>query len=496
MRILLIDPPFYRFMGYYYRYFPLGLAYLAATLRDNGHLVEIYDADCNRDADDIDYSRLEDKYPDLVKDINKPDHRVWKEARGVIKEFNPDLVGITTMTTKVASAFKLASLCKDLDQDVIVVIGGPHATVKADETLRIHPDIDFVVRGEGEISFSDLVVVLEEGGALDQISGISYREDGEIVHTASGPWIEDLDAVPFPARDLLMGQETYTSEDMGLLMTSRGCPYHCTYCATSVWGQRVRYRSVENVITEMKLVEERYGTRQFTLKDDSFTINKKRVHRFCDRLIEEDLKVSWDCNTRVNVIDEELLRKMKRAGCNGIKVGIESGSQRILDSVMEKQITLDQVREAARLFRKVGIHWTGYFMMGVPGETAEEVRSTLSFMEEVQPDFVSFSVYEAFPGTRLFEVGVERGLVESERTLEDYYTLLPHQYYVKDPDRQVDTVDPVEFRQLEEELKGAFHRYNTSLLSVLGRAWARKSIYLRDPKILLGDIKKFLGWVT
>jgi radical SAM superfamily enzyme YgiQ (UPF0313 family) len=496
MRIILIDPPFFRFMGYYYRYFPLGLAYLAAVLRDDGHTLQIYDADCNRNATDIDYSRLEDKYPDFVKDINNPDHTVWQEARQVIREFSPDLVGITAMTTKIASAFKVASLCKELSPDVTVVMGGPHGTIKAEETLQIHPHIDFVIRGEGEVSFSNLVVALEKGSDPGQIHGLSYHQNEGIVHTANGPWIEDLDTIPFPARDMLMGQETYTSEDMGLMMTSRGCPYHCTYCATSIWGRRVRYRSVGNVVAEIKLVKERYGTRQFTFKDDSFTINKKRVYELCERFIEEGLDINWDCNTRVNVINEELLRVMKRAGCNSIKVGVESGSQRILDLVMEKEITHDQVREAARLFRKVGIHWTGYFMMGVPGETAEDVRATLAFMREVQPDFVSFSVYEAFPGTKLFDIGIERGLVQPDRTLEDYYTLLPHQYYAKDPHRQVDTIAPVEFRQLEKELKDAFHSYNMGLPRLFRRAWARKGVYLKDPKILLGDIGKFLGWVT
>ena len=196
-----------------------------------------------------------------------------------------------------------------------------------------------------------------------------------------------------------MSESRYTSEDMGLIMTSRGCPYGCTYCSTDT--RRVSYRSIDNVLKEIRLVKEKYGTSQFSFKDDSFTVNRKRVEDLCDRLIKEKFNINWECNTRVNLINDDLLLKMKRAGCNSIKVGIESGSERVLKE-MNKGITHDQVRNAAKLFRKVGIHWTGYFMMGVPGETVEDVYKTLDFMYEVKPDFASIGVYEPFPGTPMF----------------------------------------------------------------------------------------------
>jgi len=497
MRILLIDPPFYRFIGYYNRYFPLGLAYLAAVLRENGHDVLIYDADCNVNPSKMDFTRLEDSYPLYLKSLKENSHPIWQEMRERIHNFKPDTVGITVWTTFAASALRIASLCKEYDRSVPVVMGGPHISIKHDEVMKICPDVDFLIRGEGEKTFVELAKALEskdKAKALKNINGILYRQNREIVHNPDREFIQDLDTIPLPARDLLLNKDSYNSEDMGLLMTSRGCPYNCSYCATSIWERKTRYRSIDNVINEIKLVIDKYGTRQFTFKDDSFTVNRKRVLELCDRLINEDIRINWDCNTRVNLVDEEILNKMKKAGCNGIKVGIETGSERIL-KLINKRISFEQCKKAVKLFRKVGIHWTGYFMMGLPSETKEDVYQTLKFMKELRPDYASFSVYEPFPGTELFNSGVTKGLVQKERTLDDFYTISPKYYYVKDINRRVDTMSGKEFEKLEFEMKEAFYKYNRGLLRLAKRANSRSKLYLQTPKTLVDDFKKFLSWV-
>lgn len=504
MRILLIDPPFYRFIGYYNRYFPLGLAYLATVLRNKEHEVLIYDADCNVNPSRMDFTRLEDSYPLYLKSLKDDNHPLWQEMRETIHNFNPDIIGITVWTTFAASAFKIASLCKEYDRSVPVVMGGPHISIKHDEVMKICPDVDFLIRGEGEESFVELARALlkskeygagsDEPSALSTIKGISYRWNGKIVCNPEREFIQDLDAIPFPARDILLNKDSYSSEDMGLLMTSRGCPYSCSYCATGIWKRKVRYRSVDNIIKEIKFLIDTYGTKQFTFKDDSFTVNRKRVLEFCDRLIKENLNINWDCNARVDLVDEELLRKMKAAGCNGIKVGIETGSERVL-KLINKKITFDQCRKAAKLFRKVGVHWTGYFMMGLPSEIKEEVYQTLKFMKELKPDYASFSVYEAFPGTDSFKIGLEKGLVKNERTLEDFYTISPKYYYVNDINCRIDTMDNREFERLELEMKKAFHKYNMGFSRLAKRAKARSNLYLHEPRILWSDLRKFWGWV-
>ncbi len=495
MNILLIDPPFYRFFNYYNRYFPLGLSYLSSTLKKAGHQVTIYDADCNKDSKGMDYTRLPEKYRIYLKELKNPKNPIIKEISETLAKYQPDIVGVSVMTPKAASAFTIAALTKQYNKDCSVVFGGPHATLKADEILKNTKDVDFVVNGEGEAALLELVNTLQaHGNNFSAIRGLSYRQGDKGIHNSARSFIDDLDCLPFPDREALLGSDTYTTEDMGLLMGSRGCPYTCSYCATQIWTRKVRYRSLENILEEIKYVYRRYGTRQFTFKDDSFTVNRKRVMEFCTRLIDTGIKVNWDCNTRVDLVDLELLKTMKRAGCNSIKVGIESGSERIL-KLMDKGITLERVKEAARLFREARIHWTAYFMMGIPTETEEDVRKTLDLLYKIRPSFASVGVYEPFPGTKLFDVGIEQGLVNSEMSYEDFFTQIPSDYYLKDVSRRVDTMGSEDFIALENEVKNAFHEYNKGVLRVFERAKARSNIYLHNPRIFFNDIEKFLGWI-
>ncbi|MBA7679902.1 tRNA-2-methylthio-N(6)-dimethylallyladenosine synthase [subsurface metagenome] len=217
------------------------------------------------------------------------------------------------------------------------------------------------------------------------------------------------------------------------------------------------------------------------------------MEQLCDKLLADKLNINWECNTRVDLVSESLLAKMKKAGCNSIKVGIESGSERILGK-MNKSITHEQVRNAAKIFRKVGIHWTGYFMMGVPGETAEEIYQTLNLMYEIQPDFASISVYEPFPGTPMFDEGLEKKLVTSNMSLEDFYTTLPNHYYKANSRRQVETIGEEEFIALAEEMKRKFHIYNKSFKRLLHRGKSRINLYVSQPMLLCSDLKKYLSW--
>ncbi|MBI5343724.1 MAG: radical SAM protein [Deltaproteobacteria bacterium] len=497
MKIFLIDPPFYRFIKYFNRFFPLGLAYLAAVMREKGHEVVVYDADANVDkAEEMDFSALEEKYPEYIRQINDLSHRIWEEMKSVIAAARPDLVGINAYTTRVAAAFRTAEIVKGLFPGVPVVIGGPHPSVKAEESLRISPFVDFAIRGEGERSFSELAEAIERKGGFSGIKGLSYRSGGRIIHNPPVEFINDLDRIPYPARDLLINKGYYTSEDMGLIMTGRGCPYACTFCSSSgVWKRGVRARSIENVLGEIRKVQTEYGTVQFSFKDDTFTLDRKRVQEFCGAVNDERLNINWDCNVRVNLIDDELLRQMKAAGCNGIKMGIESGSDRVLNDVMKKGATVARILRAAEIARRASIHWTGYFMMGLPTETREEMIETLRLMRRIKPDFASLSVYEPFPGTDLFNAGVAAGCVTDERTLEDYYSISPKYYFMKNQFNRIDTMSDAEFREIERFIKESFRKYNRSLPRIFKRGKARSALYLKEPAALWGDFQKFIAWV-
>ncbi|PKL49869.1 MAG: hypothetical protein CVV39_02270 [Planctomycetes bacterium HGW-Planctomycetes-1] len=492
MKILLIDPPFYRILGFYNRYFPLGIVTIGTFLKEAGCEVVLYDTDYNENPKYMDYSLLPQFYPAYLSSFKDENHPVWKEIAETITRLCPDIIGISIWTTYAASAFHVAKLSKELAPGSSVVMGGPHAAVKADEILKICPDVDYVVRGDGEVPMLELVRQISSGRSdFSSIKGLSFRGENSIIHNPSGQTINDLELLSFPDRSLLVNESRYTAEDMGLIMSSRGCPYACSYCATHT--RRVNYRPIDNVIDEIKFVKEKYGSVLFCFKDDSFTVNKKRVEQFCDRLIAEKLKICWECNTRVDLIDKNILQKMEKAGCSSIKVGIESGSERILKK-MNKGITLKQIKMAAELFKESGIFWTGYFMMGIPGETVDEIYQTLNLMYEIKPDFASISVYEPFPGTEIFSEGVERDLVKLEMTLQDFYVTLPNDYYKLDTKKQVDTIAQEEFAALVKIIKNKFHMHNKNLQRIWRRAQNRVAFYVVQPKMLWSDFNKYMSW--
>lgn len=491
MRILLIDPPFKRFTGFVNFYFPVGLAYLAAVLRNAGHEVSVFDVDAVKKGTDIDFS---DEYRRLElyrQGLNDDTHIAWQEVRQVLEDFKPDLVGITAMTTKFGSVLKIAEVVKKYNSKCRVIVGGPHPTFLPKQTLKSR-NIDIAVRGEGERTFLNLISAIENGDDLQDVKGISFKQNGEIHHSPSQEFVKDLDQIPFPARDLLMNNKNYTSEDMGAIMTSRGCPFNCSYCC-HMWRKKVRNRSVDNVVQEIRMVKQKYGTRQFEFKDDTFTLNRKRIIQFCGRLVSEKLRINWGCTTRVDLLDEELIKKMKKAGCNVVKLGIETGSERILKET-KKGVTFQQMREAAELLNKYNIFWSGYFMVGLPTETEEDIRKTCEFMKELNPYYAGLGVYNPFPQTELFEQGVKMGLLHSEVKLDHFFNTNPKDYFFINPSKRVANIEKQKFYELLAFLMDEFHKHNTKLKNIIRRGWTRKLLYLREPILMCKDVKKAFKW--
>lgn len=507
MKILLIDPPFKRFTGFVNFYYPIGLGYVAAVLRNADYEVTILDVDAIKKGTDIDFSD-EYKRLELYKDgLNDDGHEAWQDITKVLVDYKPDLVGITAMTTKFGSVLKTAEIVKRHNPQLLIVVGGPHATLLPDQTLKSE-NIDMVVRGEGELTFVELVEVLvrSKGSGvgrngpsaispqLSAIKGISYKNNGRVVHNPPREFIKDLDEIPFPARDLLMHPRNYTSEDMGAIMTSRGCPFNCSYCCHP-WGKRVRHRSVENVIREMKKVKDTYGTTQFEYKDDTFTVNRRWVLELCDRLISEKVKVNWGCTTRVELLNEELVEMMKKAGCNVVKLGIETGSERILKET-KKGITFDHVKRAAKLLNRHGIFWSGYFMIGLPTETEEDIRKTYEFMKELNPYYAGLGIYNPFPKTELFDQAVNLGLLHPAVELDHFFNTNPKDYFFIDPAKRALSLNKEKFDDLTTFMISDFHKHNTQLRNIIHRGWARKRTYFKDLGIFFKDIKKAIKWMA
>lgn len=491
MKVLLIDPPFKRFTGFVNFYFPIGLTYLGAVLRDAGYKVSIFDVDAVQKGTDIDFS---DEYRRLElyrEGLNNDNHTVWQEIRQVVEDFKPDLVGLTAITTKFGSVLKTAEIVKKYDPTLPVVVGGPHATFLPELTLK-SDNIDVAVIGEGERTLVNFIKAVENRGDIHGVKGISFRQNGFVHHNRPQEFIEDLDRIPFPARELLANQTSYTSEDMGVIMTSRGCPFNCSYCC-HMWQRKVRNRSIDNVIEEIRQVRGKWGTRQFEFKDDTFTLNRKRVEMLCDRLVSERLKINWSCSTRVDLLDEELIKKMKKAGCNVVKLGIETGSERILKET-KKGVTFDQMREAARLLNKYNLFWSGYFMVGLPTETEEDIRKTYEFMKDLNPHYAGLGVYNPFPKTELFEQGVQMGLLHSEVEVDHFFNTNPKDYFFINPSQRVANIEKQKFYELLVFLMDEFHKHNTKLRNIIRRGWTRRLVYLREPILMFKDVKKAFKW--
>lgn len=490
MRVLLIYPPFYRFLGYYNRYFPYGLLSLGTYLKREGHDVLIYDADYNQNPSDLDISRASTKYASYLAALKNPFHPIWQEVRETIKIYRPDVVGIQVYTDFCASAFYVAEACKLWEPKVHVVMGGAHINAKAQEVLDVCHAVDYVIEGEGEIPFSRLLEQLKSGTSQpDEIPGVWSRSSRRIAGRKE--LVENLDDLPSPDRGLLLNETKYTSEDMGLIMTTRGCPFQCTFCATQT--HHSRFRSMDLVLDEICHVKAKYGTVQFTFKDDTFIVKRERVIEFCEKLLRMNLRINWECNGRADLIDRDLVRLMRQAGCNFIKIGVESGSQNILQK-MKKGITLEELVAGAEVCREVGIHWTGYFMIGVPGETEEDMRETLTMMRTLKPDFAYLGVYQPYPGTVMFDEGIDLGLIQPSMSYDEFFRIPPDQYYKVRPVRQVETMDQTTFKKLEDELMSAFHRHNKNIFRIVKMVNARCRLYSREPVMLFRDFKKYLAY--
>lgn len=392
MKVLLIFPP--KAFSTKELMPPLSLAYLAAVLERN----------------DIDVAIL-----DALVEANS-----WRELKRRLLRVKPDIVGVTSLTESRFESFKSAKIAKESLSDSIVVMGGPHVSSCAHDTLLNVPWVDVVVRGEGEITFLELCKNLEHKIGLENVQGLSYRnKDGEIVHNSPRHLIKDLDTLPFPAFHLFPLERYDFKLDVpgeGKLpainvITSRGCPYGCVFCATStMYGRRWRARTPSNVVKELIYLSEEYGIRAIFFCDDTFTMNKRRVERICDLMIDQGLGLKWRCEIRVDTVNKSLLKKMKDAGCYEVFYGVESGSQRVLDSVVNKKITIEQVRKVSRWLDDLGMLQNPSYIVSFPDETPEEARQTIELMQELggKP---SLSLLRIYPGTRLEEIARQKGIL-------------------------------------------------------------------------------------
>jgi anaerobic magnesium-protoporphyrin IX monomethyl ester cyclase len=382
MRILLINP-FYPISENPSP--PLGLAFLAAALES---------------------ADIETRVLDLVVNPYSP-----KMLERLLTEFQPDAAGSTAVTMSFDSATAVLADIKAIDSDIKTIMGGPHVTFQSRETLSDHPEVDFIVLGEGEEAVVELVRAMERGTEYDHIAGLAYRNNGEITVTAPRTPGIPLDSLPVPARHLLpLGR--YRALGMAISMTtSRGCPFHCIFCVgRKMVGSKVRYRNPIKVVDELAYLS-RLGFHQVNIADDLFTAHKQHCLGVCDEILRRGLNVKWTSFARVDTVSPDVLARMKEAGCSAVSFGVETGNEQILKTI-RKGITLDQVVAAATMCADAGITPHASFILGLPGETPDTLNETVVFGEKLKAMGVShgFHLLAPFPGTSVRERSREYGL--------------------------------------------------------------------------------------
>ncbi len=357
MRVLFVHPKFpYRGKDL----FPIGLGYLASAVQD---IAEIF-----------------------VIDENLEEFSIER-----VKRINPDVIGITATTPSFQRSMEIVNAVNSMGTDAKIVMGGTHATFMPEEALNA--GVDIVVRGEGEITFRELI----EGRALEDIEGMSWMDGTKIVHNPDRGLIADLDSIPFPAH------EYFHTDKYGIMSiaTSRGCPYSCSYCsAARFWRRKARYRSPENVLEELKLIKD-LGFDLVKFMDSTFTLDKRRAIEICRLMREEGLDINWSCETRADALDDELLGALSGAGCTLICIGVDSACNDVL-SKNRRNIDVSKMKNAFESIKRHKLRTRAYITFGLPGETRKSVEETVKFLDDIEPDQILLSLATAYPGTELW----------------------------------------------------------------------------------------------
>jgi len=337
---------------------------------------------------------------------------------------SPEIVGMTTFTEARGNALKAVAIAKEINPRVKTILGGVHATVMYQQIMENYPAVDIICRGESERTIVELFQALGNGDDLCKVRGIVYRQDGEIVVTEEREQITDLDALPFPNYDdldLKKYKDTYVSwkpKPAAPIITSRGCPFSCSYCsARSIW-RNWRPRSIDNVLDEIEWVVSQYGYKIIIIGDDIFTIDKARTKELCQGILNRRLHIEWRAATRADSVSPEMLELMKEAGCQFLSFGVESGSPTVLKNLNKKQ-KIEDVVNAFAWCKKVGIKTICNVMIGAPGETRATIEETKNLIRKTRPSDLSVAVLRIYPGTALWKQAQEEGLCDDSFFLTD-----------------------------------------------------------------------------
>lgn len=390
MKTLLIHPLcegeiYQRFLGLVAP--PIGLAYVAAALENDGYDVKIIDM------------------PAEEKDI--------LDVKGDIKKFKPGAVGVYCATYRVPHANQVVNAVKEVNPDIKTMMGGPHASLLGGDCLEGNPNLDAVVCGDGELAVSELIRAWESGSDLAKVGGVIFREDGRIIRNPPRE-PTDIDSLPYPARHLLPMDRyrLFGAFKLGTMISSRGCTQGCHYCSVAaIYGRKWRARKPEHVADEMKHLCDDYDVDMIMFMDDNFDLDKKRVMTLCDEITKRGLNITWGYQSATVINDEEMLRKLRNAGCRILTYSIETSSRKSID-VMKKKIDVQQIREVFQISGELGMVRIANIILGLPGETRKDVEESIEFAKELDPEYALFFLPAPYPGTMFYETAEKMGMIK------------------------------------------------------------------------------------
>lgn len=447
----------------------LGLGYLATALRKDGHQVQIFDRYMSK--------LTIPKFRNYLKEM---------ESLGAI--------GLKLFSEDITSAKETIAIIKEICPTTAVIVGGPHPSGAPVHTMTAISQADYGFIGESETGLPALIKKIEEGGEistemLKKIPGLIWRDNKEV--TCNPPkFMEDLDSLGLPSWDLMSPAEyppdafnpLCKSFPVAPIITSRGCPYKCTFCSVhTIAGNKVRTRTAESVMREINFLYQKYGVKEFRIVDDNFTFYSNHAKQICEKIIKSGLQIQWACanGVRLDSLDEEILRLMKRAGCYSLSIGIESGSEKIL-RLIKKGLEIKLIKEKVSLINKVGLQAEGFFMLGFPGENLRDIRETLDLAMCLKINFAAFSICTPFPGTELFESLIKQGeIINIEYDSSGYYKT-PHSHI---------GIPSAQLRRLQKKAFWRFHLRPHIMWNILKHITSLKNLYYITRRVFLYYVK-------
>ena len=435
LNVTLVNPP-YPAMGHRHPPFiTLGIAYLAAVLEKNGYTVKIIDCQAQKLS--------------LV------------EFEHEISKHQPKIVGLTSTTLTYNSALKVIKIAKQVHPDCLTILGGCHATFWDDKALDECPDLDVVARNESEYTLLEIANRLDENKQINDVLGITCRNNGEIIRNEDRPHIANLDDLPFPAYHLFpLDMFKKFGKIIFPVLASRGCVYYCDFCtAVRMFGRKHRIRSPKNIVDEIEFVINKYDADQFSFYDDLFTANHSWIKEICREIRRRKLKIKWDFETRLDMINKDLLIEMRRAGCIAIWLSLESGSQLLLDK-MGKGFKIEQTIRAFKWARDVGMSTIANVILGFPGETKESAWETVNLVKKVNPDDVGYNIATPYPGTPMYDYVKKMGWLKIHNF---------DRYDTATPTFETPTLSMSELKEIHEKAYQKFYLRPTYVLRMLSK---------------------------